>query len=143
MDFYCHVEAFLLIQIKTTDKDTISKLLELYQKCKMNGESATLFLETKRGKDTTVTFTINSPGAGTSPATPPIRRRKSPSQLRRDTERSKEFFAKKLDHPTIGNTKENANEEKTVEKVLLVEPADEINNEKDDLCKKSLFFRRK
>ena len=67
----------------------------------------------------------------------------SPSQLRRDTERRKEFFAKKLDHPTIGNTKENANEEKTVEKVLLVEPADEINNEKDDLCKKSLFFRRK
>ena len=40
------------------DEDTISKLLELYQKCKMNGESATLSLETKRGKDTTVTFTI-------------------------------------------------------------------------------------
>ena len=109
----------------------------------MNGESISLLLETNRGKDTTVTLTINSPGAETSTATPPIRRRKSPSQLRRDTERMKEFFAKKLDHPTIGNTKENANEEKTVEKVLLVEPADEINNEKDNLCEKIFVFPKK
>jgi hypothetical protein len=112
LDFYYHVEAFLLIQMKMADKNKISKLLELYQNCKMNGESISLLLETNRGKDTTVTLTINSPGAETSTATPPIRRRKSPSQLWRDTERRKEFFAKKLDHPTIGNTKENANEQK-------------------------------
>ena len=123
------------------DNDTISKLLELYQKCKMNGESVTLFLETKRGKDTTVTFTINPPEAGSSPATPPIRRRKSPSQLRRDTERRKKFFAKKLENPTNGNTKET--EEIVEEKVLLVEPVDEIINEKDNICEKVFVFPKK
>ena len=91
LKFYSLVVAYLLIQIKMADEDTIAKLLELYQKCKMNGENASFFMETMKGKDTTITFTINCPAAGAPPADP-IRRRKTPSQLRRDKERREKFI---------------------------------------------------
>ena len=43
-------------------KDTTKELLELFQKCKEGGESATFFMETMNGKDTTITFKVKSAG---------------------------------------------------------------------------------
>ena len=83
--------------------ENIVKLLEIYRKCKKNGEHASLFLETKNGKDLNITFSINCPEAGAPAAGLPRRRRKTPSQLKRDNARREAFLAKKLDSPTNGN----------------------------------------
>ena len=120
-----------LIQIKMADENIV-KLLEIYRKCKQNGECASLFLETKNGKDSTITFSINCPEAGAPAAGLPRRRKKTPSQLKRDYARRKAFLTKKLDGPTNGN---DSGEEKE-EKVLLVEPNDEINLEIGQVCEK-------
>ena len=47
-------------------EDTTKELLELYQKCKARGESATFFMETMNGKDITITFRVKP--AGSPPA---------------------------------------------------------------------------
>ena len=80
--------------------DNIGKLLELFQKCKENGEKANLFMETMNGRETTITFSINFP-TGALPAqrnsVPRRQRLKTPSQLTRDKERKDKFLAKKLE----------------------------------------------
>ena len=117
--------------------ENIVKLLEIYKKCMQNGECASLFFETKNGKDSTITFSINCPVAG-APASG-IRKRKTPSQLKRDIARREAFLAKKLDGPTNGNASDKLDEEKE-EKVLLVEPNDEINLEAGQVCEKVFVF---
>ena len=111
------------------DDSTLAKLLELYQSCKLKGERASLFLETKNGLES-FTFTINeptgSPAGGRSGSA--SRRWKTPSQLKRDKKRREEFLAKKLESQPA--KEENYNAE---EKVILVEPKDEISLE---VCEK-------
>ena len=131
MEFLCQDRIVLKIQIKMADEATVKQLLELYQKCKQNGEKASFFMETMNGVDTTITFTIKCL-AGTpadSPRRSPRGRWKTPSQLKRDKERKEKFLAKKLDDP-IDNGKK---EVKTVENVVLVDPTDEIDLE---VCEK-------
>jgi hypothetical protein len=120
--------------------DNIGKLLELFQKCKENGEKASLFMETMNGRETTITFSINLP-AGALPAqrnsVPRRQRWKTPSQLRRDKERKDKFLAKKLEE-------ESKDEEPIAkameEKVILVEPTDEIELEVERICEKLLII---
>ena len=121
--------------------DTIVKLLELYQKCKMNGEQASLFMETMEGMDTTITFRVKAP-AGSQPAgrdSCPRRRWKTPSQLKRDRERKDKFLAKKLEE----QSRDKNPEAEATEKVLLVEPKDEIVPEEIKVCEKLYIFPHK
>ena len=104
------------------DDDTISNLLELYQKCKQKGERASLLMETMDGKHN-ITFSIN--GLAGKPADRRKsfpRRWKSPSQIRRDKERREEFFKKKFGIEPAKIEKE----EKTKDDEKLVEPVNEI-----------------
>ena len=109
------------------DEDTLAKLLELYQGCKLRGERASLFLETKNGKQS-ITFTVNDPVGVPEGKSSQMRRWKTPSQLKRDRKRREEFLAKKLENQPameeIGNSDE---------KVNFVEPYDEIDLE---VCEK-------
>ena len=109
------------------DEDTLAKLLELYQGCKSRGERATLFLETKNGKQS-ITFTINELSGVPEGRTSQPRRRKTPSQLKRDKKRREEFLAKKLESQPAMDDTNNAKE-----KVLCEEPNDEIDLE---VCEK-------
>ena len=75
----------LIVQINMADDDTLTKLLELYQNCKSKGDRASLLLETNAGV---------SVGNGSSEQR---RRRKPPSQIKRDNKRMDEFLAEKLE----------------------------------------------
>ena len=92
-------------QIKMADEDIIEKVLELYQICKSRGDRASLFMETMNGKDITVNFTIKCPAgpppAGTSSSA--RRRWKTPSQIRRDKERSFSIFLRYLSFFILNN----------------------------------------
>ena len=119
--------------------ETILKLLELYQKSKLNGDNASLFLETRNGKDVTITFNIkNSAGNPAEDASLSRKRWKTPSQLRRDKERKDIFLAKKLKESNISENIDTKTKEETTpcEKVLLMEPFDEINLEVQETCAK-------
>ena len=80
-------------------EDTTKDLLELYQKCKARGDSATLFMETMNGKDITITFRVKPAGSPSdvSGNFQKSRRWKTPSQLRRDERRREQYLAKKLE----------------------------------------------
>ena len=82
------------------DNTTMNQLMELFQKSRSRGEWVSLSMESRDGKDF-VSFSIRNPAgtpAGTSrswsPSTRP-KRRKTPSQWRRDERRKEEFLAKK------------------------------------------------
>ena len=78
---YAKIELYLM-----ADEATVKQLLELYHKCKQNGEKASFFMETMNGVDITITFTIKCT-AGTPadrPRRSPRGRWKTPSQLKRD-----------------------------------------------------------
>ena len=128
--------------MKMATDDTIATLLELFQRCKKNGDHASLFMETMNGQDNKITFSINCP-AGSQPAgsSCPRRRWKTPSQLRRDKERKDKFLAKKFDNQTAVD--ENKEAAASVEKVLLVEPKDEIQLEEKKVCEKLLIIPEK
>ena len=109
------------------DEDTLAKLLELYQGCKLRGERASLFLETKNTMQS-ITFTVNEPAGFPEGRSSHRRRWKTPSQLKRDRKRKEEFLAKKLESEPAVEKTSNAEE-----KVHLVEPSDEIDLE---VCEK-------
>ena len=105
---------------------------------RMKGEWASLYMETKDGKDM-ITFKIGRPQAGFSagPWNPKTqsKRRKTPSCQRRDEKRKAEFVKKK----TL-ETQESFKNVKTVDKinpveVALVEPKDEILLEEPEVKK--------
>ena len=93
---------------------TINQLIELYLSSRSRGEWVHLSLESKDGKDV-LSFSVNSPAGGPAGttrtwktgSTPPCldraagwntpfqKRRKTPSQLRRDKKRREAFIAKK------------------------------------------------
>ena len=105
-------------------KESLNLLLDLYQKCKEKGEWATLFMETKKGKDI-ITFKIGSIPTGSTAGnwTPdqPSRKSQKNSQQKRDQKRKEEFLAKKSLEP-----KELLSKNKPV---LFVEPKGEIDLE--------------
>ena len=123
--------------MKMATDDTIATLLELFQRCKKNGDHASLFMETMNGQDDKITFIINCPAGSSCPR----RRWKTPSQLRRDKERKDKFLAKKFDNQTAVD--ENKEAAASVEKVLLVEPKDEIQLEEKKVCEKLLIIPEK
>ena len=130
---YSKIELYLM-----ADEATVKQLLELYHKCKQNGEKASFFMETMNGVDTTITFTIKC-SAGTpadSTRRSPRGRWKTPSQLKRDKERKEKFLAKKLDDPIDNGKKES----KKGENVVLVDPTDEIDL---DVCEKIFVIPKK
>ena len=131
MLFCSPVTSYLIVQIKMADDDTIKKLLELYQECKRKGDTACLLMETKSGKDS-ITFTVNKQAGAPAVNSPPRRRWKTPSQLKRDKLRRDKFLAKKLENPTVDDE---------TEKVLLVEPKDEISLEVE-MCEKVFVIPR-
>jgi hypothetical protein len=116
----------------TTETSTINKLVELFLMSRSKGERVSLSMESKDGKDS-LTFSINNPSG--SPAgqtgnwTPPapgspwtwpppprpwpplIRRKKTPSQDRRDQKRKQDFLEKKdtapLEDPKKDDTKDD------------------------------------
>ena len=105
------------------DDETLTKLLELYRNCNAKGERASLFLETKNSIQS-FTFTINSPAGVPVGSSEQSRKRKPPSQIKRNKKRMDEFLAKKLETQATVENKDN-----TAEKVILVEPKDEISLE--------------
>ena len=115
---------------------SLNLLLDLYQQSRTKGEWASLYMETKNGKDA-ITFRIGSLHAGyTARSETPVNqcmKRKTPSQRRRDEKRKAEFLAKKTVDPTeasLNNKNANASDHA---KVLLVEPKDEINLEEPEV----------
>ena len=118
--------------------------MELFHESRSKGEWVNLSMESKDGKDS-ITFSILSPSgtpagqegswrpgskppwAWTQPRpwTPPTRKRKSPSQWKRDQKRKTDLLAKKA---TSCDVKEEMNgTENAVEKATAVEPVDEIS----------------
>ena len=109
---------------------SLNLLLDLYQQSKEKGEWASLFMETKNGKDI-ITFRIGSHPAGSSAETwtpgKHSRKGKTPSQQRRDLKRKHEFHAKKnLDtkESSLKNKEAKASSDPVI--AILVEPKDEI-----------------
>ena len=122
---------------------TINKLVELFHLSRSRGEKVSLSMESKDGKDSLV-FSINNPsgspvgsaGSWTPPAPsspwtwppPPrpwpnlVRRKKTPSQLKRDQKRKEAFLAKKA-APDAEVKKEVITE---ADKATIVDPVDEI-----------------
>ena len=82
-----------------SDNTTITQLMELYQQSRKSGEWVHLSLESKDGRDY-VNFSISNPAGSsagkslTQSFTGP-RRRKTPSQWKRDQRRKEEFIARK------------------------------------------------
>ena len=126
---------------------TISKLVDLFHLSRSKGEKVSLSMESKDGKDS-LTFSLNSPSgssfgqagswtpppAPSSPWTwpplprpwPPLfRRKKTPSQLRRDQRRQQDFFAKKASSAEVKEEVPPKNSE--AEKVTMIDPVDEIS----------------
>ena len=126
---------------------TIDKLVDLFHCSQRKGEAVKLFLESKNGEDS-ITFSINptgSPAGGArtwSPRpvspTPPwpcswtpqkpmriLRRKKTPSMLRRDQKRKVEFLAKKAALASVEVKVDPTCNSDTTQKVNLVEPVDE------------------
>ena len=118
----------------TAETSTINKLVELFLMSRSKGERVSLSMESKDGKDS-LTFSINNPSG--SPAgqtgnwTPPapgspwtwpppprpwpplIRRKKTPSQLRRDQKRKQDFLKKK-DAAPLEDPKKDGNIDDTL-----------------------------
>ena len=119
---------------------TINQLVELFQLSKSRGEWVNLSMESKDGKDS-LTFSLRNPAgapAGQSrtwtpgstspwawPSPPPWttfqRRRKTPSQWRRDQKRREKFIAKKKSSIEV--------KEEVKETHDKIDPADEIELE--------------
>ena len=122
--------------------NTINKLMELFLESRRKGEWVNLSMESKDRKDS-ITFSILSPSgtpAGQEgswrpgsrppwvwtqpmPWTPLSRKRKSPSQWRRDQKRKEKFLAQKA---TSLDVKEESEIRDAAEKATVVEPVDEI-----------------
>ena len=74
---------------------TIHSILELYQRCRRNGDWARIYLETQDGREF---FSISiSPSAGTSAGVEKVNRarKKNPSQVRRDQKRRAVFLERR------------------------------------------------
>ena len=109
----------------------------------LNDEWASLKMEMKDGKET-ITFSIESPSAWYSaetwkPGNNQWKRRKTPSDHRRDERRKAEFIAKKTLESQESTVKDKPSHPV---KVVLVEPKDEINldSQKRILRKKSIML---
>ena len=128
-------------------ENTTQELLELYQKCKARGESATIFMETMNGKDITITFKVKP--AGSPPAASGnfqnSRRWKTPSQLKRDQRRKEEYLAKKLEKQKPAcDISEGGNVDESLE-AKIREPTDEISLETldpEEVCEKLFVIPR-
>ena len=120
--------------MSTENAPTINQLMDLFLLSRSRGEWVKLSMETKDGQDS-LNFSLGNPagapagqprtwtpGTATPWTWPPPpawtrpARRKSPSQWRRDQKRRNEFIAKKV----------SAKDAKNEEKVVIVEPIDEI-----------------
>ena len=99
----------LIVQINMADDDTLTKLLELYQNCNSKGDRASLLLETNAGV---------SVGNGSSEQR---RRRKPPSQIKRDNKRMDEFLAEKLEIRAAMEEKDTVDDVVKAERVILVD----------------------
>ena len=129
------------------ESTTIDKLVDLFHCSQRKGEAVKLFLESKNGEDS-ITFSINptgSPDGGArtwsprpvSPSPPwpcswtpqkpmrILRRKKTPSVLRRDQKRKVEFLAKKAALASVEVKVDPTCNSDTTQKVNLVEPVDE------------------
>ena len=127
--------------MSTENAPTINQLMDLFLLSRSRGEWVKLSMETKDGQDS-LNFSLGNPadaqagqprtwtpGSTTPPWTwpppPPTwtrpKRRKSPSQWRRDQRRRQDFLAKKVSANNVVNGS-NAGE-----KVIAVDPIDEID----------------
>ena len=106
--------------------ETLSQLVDLYQQSRKRGEQVSLSLESKDGNDVVI-FKVGKPTATleSRPSYSGTRRRKSPSQMRRDQSRKEEFFAKKARPVCVVKLGES-------EQVELPEVKDEIDLETMD-----------
>ena len=125
---------------------TINQLVELFQLSRSRKEWVSLSMESKDGKDS-LTFSIRNPAgapAGQSrtwtpgstspwawPSPPPWttfqRRRKTPSQWRRDQKRKEEFIAKKRSSIEVKEEVKETHDK--IGKTTLKDPEDEIELE--------------
>ena len=136
------------------ETSTINQLMELFLKSRSKGEWVNLSMESKDGKDSIIFSIGNSAGSPSEEPrawTPPPssrppwtrtpRRRKTPSQWRRDQKRMEEFLAKKEFKSSL---KKEAEETLDV-KVTAEEPKDEIHLEvipaaaDSEVCVNDLF----
>ena len=79
---------------------TLNQLMEMYHQSRKKGEQVSLSMEAKDGKDFIV-FSIGIPAGSPArnqqrwPSWPGFKRRKTPSQMRRDQRRKEDYLAKK------------------------------------------------
>ena len=78
------------------NRDTINRLLETFQESAARGEQASLFLETRNGKQFgTLSVRIPDDRLFGTTSTLGSARKKSPSTMRRDQHRLREFLQRK------------------------------------------------
>ena len=146
----------------TAETSTINQLMELFLKSRSKGEWVNLSMESKDGNDSLIFSFGNSAGSPTEKPrawTPPPpgstapwtrtpmswtkpRRRKTPSQCRRDQKRMQEYIAKKENPASKKEVEETVDK---VERVIAKEPKDEINlavipnDDANEACVNNLF----
>ena len=104
-------------QDKNSSHITYNDILEIYQKCRKNGDWAKVYLETRGG---TQFFTISvnvsaGPTAGTTSGVErESRKKKKPGQVRRDKQRRAEFLERRRQ---AANSEEAARKDEIREKV--------------------------
>ena len=126
----------------TEEKPTINQLIDLFLMSRNRGEWVKLSMESKDGKDL-LTFSLGNPAgapasqpkAWTPGSTPPWawpppplwnkpKRRKSPSQWKRDERRRQEFLARKVSADDVKKEAEKSDD--NVDEVTIENPVDEI-----------------
>ena len=120
------------MKMASDNSSAIKQLLDIYNKSKLNGEWASLSLETKGGKEH-ILFSLGCPTRNQNGLKSPIQKLnwKTPSQQRRDQRRKIDFLAKKKTTLDIVQKEEIKTEpsESDATKATLVIPLDEINLE--------------
>ena len=126
----------------TEEKPTINQLIDLFLMSRNRGEWVKLSMESNDGKDL-LTFSLGNPAgapasqpkAWTPGSTPPWawpppplwnkpKRRKSPSQWKRDERRRQEFLARKVSADDVKKEAEKSDD--NVDEVTIENPVDEI-----------------
>ena len=86
------------------DGDSINLLLETFREYARRGKQARLFLESRNGQQFG-TLTVRIPGVTPGPTSPlGTHRRKSPSTVRRNQERLRNFLKKKASQDSLGSS---------------------------------------
>ena len=81
--------------VNNDNSQTFHNILEIYQRCKRNGDWAKVYLETQNGKEFVTLSVCSSAGTSAGAAGVEKTKKKSPSQLRRDRTRHSAYLERR------------------------------------------------